>query len=124
MRVREVLAAWKSGRKQGGKREATKGNTVYFLNIDYLTAAKAALACDAYFTALLYVEQHSEQQNGQVVPLEAAGMPALRLHHDAPPESEVLLQKQAQRQWSLRFQPDANKVQIDKKFLRDFSWTV
>jgi len=93
MRVREVLAAWKSGRKQGGKREATKGNTVYFLNIDYLTAAKAALACDAYFTALLYVEQHSEQQNGQVVPLEAAGMPALRLHHDAPPESEVLLQK-------------------------------
>jgi hypothetical protein len=93
MRVAEVLQRWKQTRKTQGKRESAKGNTVYYLNIDYLVAAKAALGCDAYFTALLYVEQHSEQQNGQVVPLENAGMPKLRLHHDDQPEDELLLQK-------------------------------
>ena len=92
-RVAEVLQHWKQSRRTQGNRESAQGNTVYYLDIDYLVAAKAALGCDAYFTALLYVEQHSEQQNGQVVPLENAGMPKLRLHRDDRPEEELLLQK-------------------------------
>ena len=97
MRVDEVVRSWKQTskleRNSRGRRGTAKGNTVYFLDIDYLIAAKAALGCDAYFTALLYVEQHSEQKNGQVVPLENSGMPKIRLHHEERPEEELLLQR-------------------------------
>ena len=36
----------------------------YWLDLDYLVVARAALKCGAYFTALLYVEQWLEDQYG------------------------------------------------------------
>lgn len=39
----------------------------YWLDIDYLLVAKAAMKCSAPFTALLYAEQWIEQQHGRLV---------------------------------------------------------
>ena len=39
----------------------------YWLNIDYLLVARAAMKCSAPFTALLYTEHWIEQENGQLV---------------------------------------------------------
>ena len=39
----------------------------YWLDIDYLLVAKAAMKCSAPFTALLYTEHWIEQQNGRLV---------------------------------------------------------
>ena len=40
---------------------------VYWLDIDYLMVAKAAMKCNAPFTALLYTEHWLEQRNGRLV---------------------------------------------------------
>jgi hypothetical protein len=76
-----------SGRRGGG---TNIDRPVHFLHVDYLTVARSALSCHAYFTALLYVELHSTQTHGQVVPQDTGGL-QLRLHRDLLPESEQLL---------------------------------
>ncbi|GBG59962.1 hypothetical protein CBR_g292 [Chara braunii] len=41
--------------------------TVYWVHVNYLTAAKAAQKCAAYFTSLLYVEHWYESQFGRLI---------------------------------------------------------
>ena len=43
----------------------------YWLDIDYLLVAAAALRCSAYFTALLYVEHWIEDEYGRLTLTDA-----------------------------------------------------
>lgn len=52
---------------------------VYYLDVDYLIVAKAALKCDAYFTALFYVEQKIYEDRDRSGSSSAAAAPAIML---------------------------------------------
>ncbi|KAK9828160.1 hypothetical protein WJX74_001187 [Apatococcus lobatus] len=54
------LDAVVSGSKSKFAQEATCWQKVYWLDLDYLLVAEAALQCSASSTALIYIEQHCE----------------------------------------------------------------
>lgn len=61
-------SATRSGRggHGDGSKSAVAWSKQYWLDVDYLLVAAAALKCNAYFTALLYVEHWIEEQNGRL----------------------------------------------------------
>ena len=64
---------------------------MFYVTVDFLSAARAALSCHAYFTALLYLEFHNEHIHGDLIPDTSAE--ATQLQHDtASEEGSLLLQ--------------------------------
>ncbi|KAG9138050.1 hypothetical protein Leryth_001298 [Lithospermum erythrorhizon] len=59
---------------------------VYWLQIDYLMVAKAAIKCGSYFTAVMYVE-HWCEENFKCLTL---GSPDMSHHEVLPPQVEIL----------------------------------
>ena len=49
-------------------------STCYCLQIDYLAVARAAMACGAHFTALLYIEHWTEQRYGRLQYVDPEGL--------------------------------------------------
>lgn len=60
---------------------------VYYLDVDYLAAAKAAQQCSAFFTSLLYVEHWCEQQFGELT----LGAPDFSDEDQVPLHEQLLL---------------------------------
>lgn len=54
------------GGQGGGSKSPAAWSKQYWLEVDYLLVAAAALKCSAYFTALLYVEHWIEEQYGRL----------------------------------------------------------
>ncbi|GAQ86367.1 Protein kinase ATM/Tel1 [Klebsormidium nitens] len=60
---------------------------VYYFDVDYLAAAKAAQQCSAFFTSLLYVEHWCEQQFGELT----LGAPDFSDEDQVPLHEQLLL---------------------------------
>ena len=56
---------------------------VYWLDVDYLVVAGAALRCGACFTALLYLEHHCEAAHGRLVLGDDQPLAAVHPYADA-----------------------------------------
>jgi ataxia telangiectasia mutated family protein len=63
--------------------EVTSWRKVYWVDLDYLKLAEAAVACRAYFSALLYVETWCEEANGGHLGLPPVGSQLRRVEADA-----------------------------------------
>eukprot|EP01018_Ginkgo_biloba_P024682 Gb_40159 [translate_table: standard] len=66
---------------------SSKWQKVYWLQIDYLLAAKAAIQCASYFTSVLYVEHWCEEHFGALT----LGDPDFSHHERLPAHVELLL---------------------------------
>jgi len=67
--------------------EVTSWRKVYWVDLDYLRLAEAAIACRAYFSALLYVETWCEEANGGRL-----GLPPVESQPRRPEADALLLQ--------------------------------
>ncbi|CAM6085267.1 unnamed protein product [Calypogeia fissa] len=67
--------------------DQTSWNKVYWLQIDYLSTARAAQQCAAYFTSVLYVEHWCEESFGSVT----LGPPDFSSDDELPSHLELLL---------------------------------
>lgn len=53
---------------------------IFWLELDYLAAAEAALHCSATMTALLYIEEWHKEQHGRLA-LGSAANPSSKVLH-------------------------------------------
>ena len=60
---------------------------VYWLNLDYLEVARAALRCSAPFTAMLYVEYWCKAQYGRLTLLDVDLLTQVDSHRSCSPHS-------------------------------------
>eukprot|EP00897_Mesotaenium_endlicherianum_P007959 jgi/Mesen1/7191/ME000371S06276 len=61
--------------------------TVYWLQVDYLTTARAAQRCGAYFTSILYIELWCEAHHGRLT----LGEPDFSDNSEIPVQEQLLL---------------------------------
>lgn len=84
LRLCYVLEKEESTLEPSKKRETSKA---YWLQIDYLLAAKAAIRCASYFTSVLYVEHWCEEYFGSLT----LGDPDFSHHEQLPDHIAVLM---------------------------------